>query len=84
MRHRFFSIDNHTTGNPPGPGHCRWPQLPHLPIFRHRGLFLRDHDWIRTALMFKARGLPATAPSCWQESQIRPDRMIASSAPMQG
>jgi proline racemase len=31
------------------------PLLPHLPIAEHREI-VRDHDWIRQALMFEPRG----------------------------
>lgn len=30
--------------------------LPHLPIAERRELFVRDHDWVRQALMFEPRG----------------------------
>ncbi len=56
MRHRFFCIDSHTCGNPVRVVAGGAPLLPHLPIFDRRNLFLRDHDWVRTALMFEPRG----------------------------
>lgn len=56
MRHRFFCIDSHTCGNPVRVVAGGAPLLPHLPIFERRDLFLRDHDWVRTALMFEPRG----------------------------
>ncbi len=56
MRHRFFCIDSHACGNPVRVVAGGAPLLPHLPIFERRDLFLRQHDWIRTALMFEPRG----------------------------
>lgn len=56
MRHRFFCIDAHTCGNPVRVVAGGAPLLPHLPIFARRDLFLREHDWVRTALMFEPRG----------------------------
>lgn len=56
MRHRFFCIDSHACGNPVRVVAGGAPLLPHLPIFERRDLFLRDHDWVRTALMFEPRG----------------------------
>ncbi|MDP5307560.1 4-hydroxyproline epimerase [Paracoccus spongiarum] len=56
MRHRFFCIDAHACGNPVRVVVAGGPILPHLPIAERRGIFLRDHDWVRTALMFEPRG----------------------------
>ncbi|PZO66601.1 MAG: 4-hydroxyproline epimerase [Paracoccus denitrificans] len=56
MRHRFSCIDSHTCGNPVRVVAGGAPMLPHLPIFQRRDLFIRDHDWVRTALMFEPRG----------------------------
>lgn len=56
MRKRFFCIDSHTCGNPVRVVAGGAPLLPHLPIFERRNLFLRDYDWVRTALMFEPRG----------------------------
>lgn len=56
MRHRFFCIDSHACGNPVRVVAGGAPLLPHLPISERRDLFLRDHDWVRTALMFEPRG----------------------------
>lgn len=56
MRKTFFCIDAHACGNPVrvvvgGP-----PLLPHVSMAERRDLFVRDHDWMRRALMFEPRG----------------------------
>lgn len=56
MRHTFFCIDSHACGNPVRVVAGGGPLLPHLPISERREIFLRDHDWIRKALMFEPRG----------------------------
>ncbi|MVA19300.1 4-hydroxyproline epimerase [Agrobacterium vitis] len=56
MRHSFFCIDSHTCGNPVRLVAGGGPLLPHLPIAERRELFVRDHDWVRKALMFEPRG----------------------------
>ncbi|MDS9469839.1 4-hydroxyproline epimerase [Paracoccus sp. MBLB3053] len=56
MRKRFFCIDAHACGNPVRVVAGGGPVLPHLPIFERRDLFLREHDWVRQALMFEPRG----------------------------
>ncbi|PDT51554.1 MULTISPECIES: 4-hydroxyproline epimerase [Sinorhizobium] len=56
MRHSFFCIDSHTCGNPVRVVAGGGPLLPHLPIAERREIFVRDHDWIRQALMFEPRG----------------------------
>lgn len=56
MRHSFFCIDSHTCGNPVRLVAGGAPLLPHRPIAERRELFVRDHDWIRRALMFEPRG----------------------------
>jgi proline racemase len=56
MRHSFFCIDSHTCGNPVRVVSGGGPLLPHLPISERREIFVRDHDWIRRALMFEPRG----------------------------
>ncbi|MEP7457248.1 4-hydroxyproline epimerase [Phyllobacterium sp. SB3] len=56
MRRSFFCIDSHTCGNPVRMVVGGGPLLPHLPIAERRELFLRDHDWVRQALMFEPRG----------------------------
>lgn len=56
MRHSFFCIDSHTCGNPVRLVAGGGPLLPHLPISERRDLFVRNHDWVRQALMFEPRG----------------------------
>ncbi|MBX5087126.1 4-hydroxyproline epimerase [Rhizobium lentis] len=56
MRRSFFCIDSHTCGNPVRLVAAGGPLLPHLPITERRELFVRDHDWVRQALMFEPRG----------------------------
>lgn len=56
MRKTFFCIDSHACGNPVRVVAGGGPLLPHLPIAERRALFMRDHDWMRTALMFEPRG----------------------------
>ncbi|WP_107328168.1 4-hydroxyproline epimerase, partial [Agrobacterium pusense] len=56
MRRSFFCIDSHTCGNPVRLVAGGGPLLPHLPIAERRDLFVRDHDWVRQALMFEPRG----------------------------
>ncbi|WP_374303603.1 4-hydroxyproline epimerase [Paracoccus sp. (in: a-proteobacteria)] len=56
MRKTFFCIDSHACGNPVRVVAGGGPLLPHLPVAERRALFVRDHDWIRTALMFEPRG----------------------------
>lgn len=56
MRRTFFCIDSHACGNPVRVVAGGGPLLPHLPIAERRALFVQDHDWIRTALMFEPRG----------------------------
>ncbi len=56
MRHSFFCIDAHTCGNPVRLVAGGGPLLPHLPIAERRDIFVRDHDWVRKALMFEPRG----------------------------
>lgn len=56
MRHSFFCIDAHTCGNPVRLVAGGGPLLPHLPMADRRDIFVRDHDWIRKALMFEPRG----------------------------
>lgn len=73
MRHTFFCIDAHTCGNPVRVVVGGAPQLPNVPMAEKRALFLRDHDWVRTALMFEPRGhdvmsgtilYPSSRPDC--------------------
>lgn len=56
MRKTFFCIDSHACGNPVRVVAGGGPILPHLPIAERRAIFMRDHDWVRTALMFEPRG----------------------------
>jgi 4-hydroxyproline epimerase len=56
MRRSFFCIDAHTCGNPVRVVAGGGPLLPHLPMAERREIFVRDHDWIRQALMFEPRG----------------------------
>jgi 4-hydroxyproline epimerase len=56
MRRSFFCIDSHTCGNPVRLVAGGGPLLPHLPISERRDIFVRDHDWVRRALMFEPRG----------------------------
>jgi proline racemase len=55
-RHVFFCIDAHTCGNPVRIVAGGGPVLPHVPMAEKREIFLRDHDWVRRALMFEPRG----------------------------
>ncbi|WP_353142938.1 4-hydroxyproline epimerase [Paracoccus sp. (in: a-proteobacteria)] len=56
MKKTVFCIDSHACGNPVRVVAGGGPLLPHLPIAERRAIFQRDHDWIRTALMFEPRG----------------------------
>lgn len=55
-RHTFFCIDAHTCGNPVRVVVGGGPILPHVPMSEKRQIFMRDHDWVRRALMFEPRG----------------------------
>jgi proline racemase len=55
-RHTFFCVDAHTCGNPVRVVTGGGPLLPHLAMAERRQVFLRDHDWVRRALMFEPRG----------------------------
>lgn len=55
-RHSFFCIDAHTCGNPVRLVAGGAPLLPHVSMAERRAIFIRDHDWIRRALMFEPRG----------------------------
>lgn len=73
-RSTFFCIDAHTCGNPVRVvtgGSV--PQLQGATMFDRRQDFLKNHDWIRTGLMFEPRGhdmmsgsilYPPTRPDC--------------------
>ncbi|MBX5087984.1 4-hydroxyproline epimerase [Rhizobium lentis] len=73
MRNSFFCIDAHTCGNPVRLVAGGGPLLPHVPMGERREIFVRDHDWVRKALMFEPRGhdimsgsiiYPAYRPDC--------------------
>jgi 4-hydroxyproline epimerase len=55
-RHTFFCVDAHTCGNPVRMVVGGGPPLPNVPMAEKRQIFVRDHDWIRRALMFEPRG----------------------------
>jgi 4-hydroxyproline epimerase len=55
-RHIFFCIDAHTCGNPVRVVVGGGPFLPNVPMAEKREIFVRDHDWVRRALMFEPRG----------------------------
>ncbi|HVY15590.1 MAG TPA: 4-hydroxyproline epimerase [Rhodopila sp.] len=55
-RHTFFCIDAHTCGNPVRVVAGGAPILPNVPMGEKRAIFVRDHDWVRRALMFEPRG----------------------------
>ena len=55
-RHTFFCIDAHTCGNPVRVVAGGGPLLPNVPMIDKREIFVRDHDWVRRALMFEPRG----------------------------
>jgi len=55
-RHTYFCIDAHTCGNPVRVVAGGGPMLPHAPMADRRQIFMRDHDWVRRALMFEPRG----------------------------
>jgi proline racemase len=55
-RRVFFCIDAHTCGNPVRVVAGGAPLLPHVSMAERREIFVRDHDWVRRALMFEPRG----------------------------
>jgi len=55
-KHEFFCIDAHTCGNPVRVVAEGGPQLEGNSMAERRQHFLREYDWIRTALMFEPRG----------------------------
>jgi proline racemase len=55
-RHTFFCVDAHTCGNPVRVVASGAPMLPHVPMIEKREIFMREHDWVRRALMFEPRG----------------------------
>lgn len=56
MRRSFFCIDSHACGNPVRVVAGGSPLLPSVSMAERREIFVRDHDWVRTALMFEPRG----------------------------
>lgn len=72
-RHTFFCVDGHTCGNPVRMVVGGGPDLKGATMSEKRDHFMRDYDWIRTALMFEPRGhdmmsgsilYPPTRPDC--------------------
>lgn len=72
-RHTFFCVDGHTCGNPVRMVVGGGPPLIGATMAEKREHFLREYDWIRTALMFEPRGhdmmsgsilYPPTRPDC--------------------
>ena len=55
-RHTFFCVDAHTCGNPVRLVAGGAPVLPNVSMAEKRTIFVRDHDWVRRALMFEPRG----------------------------
>jgi 4-hydroxyproline epimerase len=55
-RHTFFCVDAHTCGNPVRMVVGGGPALPNVAMAEKRQIFVRDHDWVRRALMFEPRG----------------------------
>jgi 4-hydroxyproline epimerase len=73
MNHTFFCIDGHTCGNPVRLVTGGAPALQGANMIERRAHFEREHDWVRTALMFEPRGhdvmsgsitYPPTRPDC--------------------
>jgi len=73
MKSTFFCIDGHTCGNPVRVVAGGAPPLEGANMIERRAHFLREFDWIRTALMFEPRGhevmsgsilYPPTRPDC--------------------
>ncbi|MDN8271998.1 4-hydroxyproline epimerase [Acinetobacter sp. ABJ_C1_1] len=56
MNHTFFCIDGHTCGNPVRLVSGGAPRLKGKSMIEYRADFEKNHDWIRTALMFEPRG----------------------------
>ena len=61
--HTFLCIDAHTCGNPVRVVAGGAPPLPEVSMAERRQIFLKEHDWIRTALMFEPRGHDAMSGS---------------------
>ena len=69
----FSCLDGHTCGNPVRLVSGGAPLLEGATMLERRAHFLRDHDWIRTGLMFEPRGhdmmsgailYPPSRPDC--------------------
>ncbi|MFJ3486797.1 4-hydroxyproline epimerase [Pseudomonas sp. NPDC090202] len=56
MKRSFFCIDSHACGNPVRVVAGGGPLLPSVSMAERREIFVRDHDWVRKALMFEPRG----------------------------
>jgi len=54
--HTFFCLDGHTCGNPVRVVAGGGPLLAGATMSERRQAFMREHDWIRTGLMFEPRG----------------------------
>ncbi|HEY9215261.1 MAG TPA: 4-hydroxyproline epimerase [Ancylobacter sp.] len=54
--HSFLCVDAHTCGNPVRVVAGGAPMLPNVSMAEKRQIFLKDHDWVRKALMFEPRG----------------------------
>ncbi len=54
--HTFFCVDGHTCGNPVRMVAGGAPFLDDANMIERRKHFMREYDWIRTALMFEPRG----------------------------
>jgi 4-hydroxyproline epimerase len=61
--HSFLCVDAHTCGNPVRVVAAGGPLLPAVSMAEKRQIFLRDHDWVRQALMFEPRGHDAMSGS---------------------
>ncbi|RFB79743.1 4-hydroxyproline epimerase [Methylovirgula sp. 4M-Z18] len=73
MRRSFYCIDSHACGNPVRVVVGGAPLLPNVSMAERREIFVREHDWVRRALMFEPRGhdimsgaiiYPPTRPDC--------------------
>ncbi|MFS0827309.1 4-hydroxyproline epimerase [Pseudomonas phoenicis] len=56
MKRSFFCVDAHACGNPVRVVAAGAPLLPAVSMAERRELFVAEHDWVRTALMFEPRG----------------------------
>ncbi len=71
--HTYFCVDGHTCGNPVRLVAGGGPALRGETMVERRAHFIRDYDWVRTALCFEPRGhdmmsgvilYPPTRPDC--------------------